>query len=165
MQGGVVREVCGADRRGIAKEEMAKEGAMEVAEGEVEETIGGVKKSRSTLKDEKGEPILPELTDDFAKSVGNFESAEDLKKKLRENIGQEKKMRLREKKRLATLERIATEIKAEIPDILINSESEKMLFRLKSDIERLSLKWDEYLKNVNKTEQELKEGWRTEAEK
>ncbi|MBX4215430.1 hypothetical protein KW797_00545 [Candidatus Parcubacteria bacterium] len=149
----------------IAKEEMAKDEPTEATEAEIDGVIADIRKSRSSQKDEKGEPILPELTDEFVKALGDFATVEDFNKKLKENIAEEKKFKLREKKRLATLERIGNETQAEIPEVLIDAEAEKMVLRLRQDVERLGIKFDEYLKNVKKTEAEIKSGWRPDAER
>jgi len=149
----------------IAAEVMAGASAIEVTDADVETTLTEIRKQRAPLKDEKGDPVLPELTNEFAKSLGDFQGLDDLRKKLKENLGEEKKFRAKEKKRLDILERLAAETKADIPELLVNAESEKMLSRLRGDLERVGLKFDDYLKNVGKTEDDIRGGWKGEAEK
>ena len=137
--------------------------AAEVTDKEVDETIENIRKNRA--RDEKKEPQLHELNDEFAKSLGKFESLADLKTKLKKNIKIDKELRAKEKKRMAIIEKIISEIKTEIPDILINAETEKLIARMRNDIERMGLKFDDYLKNLKKSEGDFKKEWRGEGEK
>ena len=73
---------------------------------------------------------LPELNDDFAKSVG-FESVEDLGKSMRNGIEQEKKMAEKQRIRTEVLEKIAKETKVDLPQVLIEREKEALLKILK----------------------------------
>ena len=66
---------------------------------------------------------------------------------------------------MAIIEKIISEIKTEIPDILINAETEKLIARMRNDIERMGLKFDDYLKNLKKSEGDFKKEWRGEGEK
>ena len=69
------------------------------------------------------------------------------------------------KVRLQIMEAIVRETKGELPEIIIEGELDKMIAGFKGDIERMGLKVDEYLKNNNKTVEELRVEWRSEAEK
>ena len=53
----------------------------------------------------------------------------------------------------------------EIPEILIQSETDKMLYRLEADITNAGLKLEDYLKQINKTEEDLRNEWKADAEK
>lgn len=131
---------------------------------DVEETLEEIRKQRA-MKKEGSEPELPALDDAFAKSLGKFESLEELRAKLKENIGLDKELRVKEKKRIDTIEKITADTKGEIPDILAQSEAEKMAMRLRADLERAGLVYEDYLKNVGKTEEALRKEWAPEAEK
>lgn len=151
--------------KAIAKETLAKKEATEATDKEVDEALEELRKARGVKKEGEEKPSLPELDDEFAKALGAFETLVDLKKKLKENIGLEKAARAKEKKRVEMIEKIAAETAGEVPDLLVESESEKMLLRLKGDLERFNLKFEDYLKNVGKSETTLKEEWKPEAEK
>ena len=99
---------------------------------------------------------LPELNDDFAKSVG-FESVEDLEKSIRNGIEQEKKMAEKQRIRTEVLEKIAKETKVDLPQVLIEREKEALLQNLKNRVSyELQTTFDDYLKQVKKTEEEIK---------
>ncbi len=108
---------------------------------------------------------LPELTDDFARSLGNFESVTGLEKNIREGITQEKEMKERNRIRVEIANAIAKEIHAEMPDVLVASELEKMREELMRNITKMGLQWDEYLTHIKKSEGDLKQEWAEDAEK
>lgn len=110
------------------------------------------------------EKIIPELNDEFAKSAGNFSSAEDLKKNVREGLTQEKEAREKQRIRSLIIEEI-TLLKIAIPEVLLNSELVKMLQELKNGIENMQMNWVDYLLHIKKSEDDLKKEWRGEAEK
>jgi len=106
---------------------------------------------------------VPAWDDAFAKSLGNFALAADAEKNVREGLGLEKEAKERERLRMAMLEAIAQETRAEIPEVLIDRESEKMLVELKESTQGLGLKFDQYLGHIKKTEAGLKAEWRPGA--
>jgi len=108
---------------------------------------------------------LPELNDEFVKQLGSFTSVEDFKNKLRDNIKLEKKAKNREQKRIKIIDKIIEKTEIDLPEILINAELDKMIYKLKEDIEIAGLKYEEYLKQINKTEEDMRKEWTPGAEK
>ena len=53
----------------------------------------------------------------------------------------------------------------DLPEILINVELDKILYRMESDIAQMGLKFEDYLKHLNKTTEDLRKEFRTDAEK
>jgi trigger factor len=124
-----------------------------------------------TVKDgkEKKEPELPqeipELNDEFVRTLGPFKDVEDFKLKLRENIKLEKENQAKEKTRLKIIEKIIDDTLIDVPEILIEIEIDKILYRMESDITQMGLKYEDYLKHLNKTVENLRKEFRTDAEK
>lgn len=108
---------------------------------------------------------LPELTDEFVKNLGSFNTLEALKSNIREGILQEKTEKENQRIRALTIEEIANAAEMEIPDVLIHAEIEKMLQELKSGVGDMGMRFDKYLEHVKKTLEELKKEWMGEAEK
>lgn len=109
---------------------------------------------------------LPKLDDNFAKQVGQFEKLEDLKKQIDKNIFQDKKLKEKQRWELACLEKIMEKSKIdEIPDLLIESELEKMMNELEIDVKRQGMKFDDYLSSIKKSKDELRREFRPQAEK
>lgn len=155
---------------------------ISVDEAEVEKTILELRKMRAEqarnknadLPSEEGdsketkeltESDYPPFNDEFAKSFGDFENAEALKDKIKSNMKIEKETTEKDKLRLLIVEDLIKESKGEIPEILINSEIDKMLYRLEADITNMGLKFEDYLKQINKTEEDMRKEWRADAEK
>ncbi len=87
---------------------------------------------------------LPELDDEFAKRFnpqGNLEGLKaDIARRLGENI-------------------------KELPPVMVERETEGLTNEAKSYVERAGLEWSEYLAKQEKTEAEIAEGYRAEAER
>lgn len=66
----------------------------------------------------------------------------------------------KEKHRVQILENIIKETKLEVSKKLIEGEIAHTLHHFKHDVEKAGLKWDEYLKKIEKTEDAIKESWR-----
>lgn len=105
------------------------------------------------------------LTDEYVKQLGPFESVEDFKEKFRENIKMEKDGRDREKRRVAILEAIGEKVEVDLPDVLVESELQNLIARLKADIANAGVPFEEYLKHIKKTEADMANDLRPDAEK
>jgi len=165
-----------SDYKKAAKEAMQKkEDAINVTEKEVDDVIAQVRKKQSNSgennesngkegKDKKDEP-LPELTDEYVKTLGDFKDILDFKAKIKENLTEEKKSRAKEKKRYEIADKIIADSKISLPEILIESELNKMSAQFEGDLSRMGLKMDDYLKHIKKTPEDMRKQWRADAEK
>ena len=140
-----------------------------VEEKELSDALDYVRKSRAKKeKDAEGKEteILPELTDEFAKSVGQFETVADLKAAIENNIKYEKDVKAREERRGAILDAIAKETKVDdIPELFVHAELDRMLHEMKHSVEQMGMKWEDYLTHLKKTEEELHKEWHDDAER
>jgi len=158
----VMPEIELPDYKKIASEIMKTKEEISVEEKEVDQTLEYLRKSRAA-KNEKDEQVLPELNDEFAKGLGQFDNLDSLKKTLRQNIEQEKKSKNRERKRIKTLEKIIEQSKIEVPKIIIESEKEKLLEETKTSIVQTGLAWGNYLSQIKKSEEELRNSYEETA--
>lgn len=110
------------------------------------------------------EIILPEEKDDFAKSLGKFDGLESLKKNIKEGLVLEKELREQEKWATEVLRKIAEKSEMDIPEILIDSEAERIIDNLKANIAQAGLNFDDYLGHIKKTIDDLKKDNRQTAE-
>jgi len=108
---------------------------------------------------------LPEFNDEFVASLGDFKNVEDFKAKVKENIKLEKERKSEDKNRIDIIEGIIADTKLEIPDILIESEIDQVMHRMRSDIEQMGMKLEDYLENIKKTEEDIRTEARGDAEK
>lgn len=173
----IMPEVTLPDYKKIASSE-EKDAIQEVTDGDVQKEIETIQKMRSPKKmntegeetiteneKETAEEPLPELTDEFVKTLGAFENVEDFKIKLKENMRIEREASAREKQRVRIIEKILEETKMEVPEFLISLELDKMLHRMKADIENMGLSFDDYMKHLGKSEEALRKEFETDAEK
>ncbi|MEA2097700.1 MAG: trigger factor [Patescibacteria group bacterium] len=108
---------------------------------------------------------LPEINDEFAKSLGNFGDLNNLKKSIKEGITAEGENKAKEDLKNKLIDQVSEKTTVEIPDILIDSEVENMLNEFKNNVSQSGIKFEEYLKNVNTSIEKLKTEWRELAEK
>ena len=160
----VLPEIALPDYKKIARLIGGQAQKVSVTDEDVSKTIESLRKSKVN-KNEKGEELLPELSDEFAKSLGNFENMDALKNTIRLNLTEEKKMKERERRRMEILEKTAEEIKQDMPKFLVEAEKDKMAEEMKRNIIQMGMKWDDYLKHIKKTEEELKKDWEKDAVK
>ena len=178
------------DYKNIAKEITSQiteaEKNIEVTEKDLEDTIMDIRKSRakrpiaevamseispkeSSETSPEGEGNLgtgtPAFNDAFVQALGPFKDVEDFKMKLKENIKLEKENHQKETTRLKIIEKIIENSVLELPEILIDIELNKILYRMEADITQMGLKFEDYLKHLNKTKEDLRKDFRTDAEK
>lgn len=99
---------------------------------------------------------LPEINDEFAKELGQ-ESLAKLKEQIQHNLEHEEHHKEEEKIERELLEALIKKSEfGEIPDMLLTAETDKMIQELESNIAMQGLKFDDYLKHLNKTQEQLK---------
>jgi len=109
---------------------------------------------------------LPPLDDSFAQSLGRFKDLNDLKSQLSKNLEEEKNIKEEERLELEILEKITNlSTFEEIPEILLEEEKEKMISELGESLNKMNLKFDDYLVHLKKTRDELKKEFTPQAEK
>lgn len=75
---------------------------------------------------------LPELTDEFAKTLGKFENAEELKKNIREGMLKEKTEKENERVRLKLMDQIIKIAELDLPEIMLNKTLDGMVQEYKN---------------------------------
>ncbi|MBU2025705.1 MAG: trigger factor [Patescibacteria group bacterium] len=108
---------------------------------------------------------LPELNDDFARSLGRFKDLGDFKKAMEKNLKAEKKTREINAALDKALAKIVENTRGEIPKIMIEDEKQKMLAELEVKVRQMGLEMEKYLNQVKKTKEELVQSWDQDAKK
>ncbi|MDO8510365.1 MAG: trigger factor, partial [bacterium] len=177
IQTAVMPTVGLPEYKALAKKVMSKkEEPSEVTEKEVDDVITEIRKRQkqaSPSAKEVGQPKeagtekeeVPVITDELAKTLGDFKDLADLKSKIKENLAKEKGQRAKEKQRLALIEELVGQSKIDLPAVLVEAELHKMTARFRDDIEQLGLKFEDYLKSIKKTGDEIRKEWRDDATK
>jgi trigger factor len=73
--------------------------------------------------------VLPELTDEFAKELGGYDSVDDLKKKLREHLASDKKHRVLADTRNRLLESLVMKYPFPLPESMVQNQIDARLER------------------------------------
>lgn len=111
------------------------------------------------------ERIVPELNDEFAKSVGNFATLDDMRKNLREYLeksGSDAADRDVENK---LIEELLNRSKIDFPKVLVDHDLEHDFADLKAHLERQKISLEDYLARIGKKKEEFVEDMRARAAK
>ncbi len=111
------------------------------------------------------EQELPEINDQFAQQMGDFNCLENLRQSVKEGLLYEKAEKEKHDWREKVLNEIAERAKMELPENLISQEEEAIIAELKANVEQFGLKWDKYLEELKKNEADLKKELKGQAEK
>jgi trigger factor len=117
-----------------------------------------------TVHDVK-EPELPELDDELAKRVSRSETLDDLKAEIRRRLDETVKRNARRQMSSQLLDKIVAANDFPLPEVLVDRELGTLLDESRQYVTRAGIGWDEYLQQSGKTEAELREGFRPEAER
>ncbi len=113
-----------------------------------------------TLREIRKEEIS-ELDDAFAKSLGQFETLEDLKNMIKDNLTQGYEKRIEQELNEQVFEALINKTSFEVPEIMINYELENII----SDTERRFSYQNRSLEDIGLTREKLQEQYRETAEK
>ncbi len=109
---------------------------------------------------------LPEFNDAFVKSLSeSFENVEDFTKKLRDNMVKEKESGAAEKKRIELMDALVDDTDFAIPAVMVDYEIDRMIQQFTGELAHSGMKFDDYLKMINKTIEELRTEWTPNATK
>ncbi|HEX2241102.1 MAG TPA: trigger factor [Actinomycetota bacterium] len=108
---------------------------------------------------------LPAADDEFAKTVGEFDTLEALKDDLRERLGAVKKRLAEDELRNRALAAVAERSDLEVPDKLVTAEFDHRLAHVNDDLRRAGLTLAEYARQTQMTELELRRDLRDQAER
>lgn len=92
-----------------------------------------------------------------------LKEGEDLRTKAKENLLEEKKFRAKEKQRLTLIDELIKATEVNIPNMLVETELDRMIAQFKDDVLKHGMAWAEYLKSIKKTEDEIRVEWREKA--
>jgi len=98
---------------------------------------------------------IPEVNDEWVKGLG-FNTVEELKKDIKEGIKKDKEVAEIQRAREESIKKLIEKTEIEIPKTLIKREQDFMLNNIKERcLSELKINFEEYLKQVKKTEEEI----------
>ncbi len=100
---------------------------------------------------------LPEINDEWVKTLGKFTDVNSLKEDIKKGITEEKEIAQKQQRREEVVKKILEKTKFEAPQVLIEREVGFMVDNIKSRVNsELQISFEEYLKQIKKTEEEIK---------
>lgn len=107
--------------------------------------------------------VMPELTDEFVKASTSYESIEDMKAKLRENIEKNAQREADTKRRNEILKQATDNITVDIPEVMVENRVSNMIQELSVNLENQGMNLDAYLKYANMDMAKLREQYKESA--
>ena len=129
------------------------------------EDLAGKEAVFHCLVHELKEEQLPELDDEFAKDVSEFDTLEELKNSTRERL--EKYAKASEERQMqdAALAKVVEANEVEIPSVMIEDEIDRMIQELDQQLRYQGLSVDQYVEFVGKDAKAFRDELRPDAER
>lgn len=108
---------------------------------------------------------LPELDDEFAKDISEFDTLEDLKKDIKEKLSKAGKENAAHKTEENVINAVCDATEIDIPDAMINSQIDKMLRDFDMNMRYQGLNLEQYLKYTGMTVDKMREQFKDDAAK
>jgi len=109
--------------------------------------------------------ILLELNDEFASSLGKFKDLTELRENVKAGLLAEKKDKEKQRARLEVLKTISEKFNIPAPEFMVKQQLEAMIKNFDGELHKSGLELGLYLAHINKTQDDLKNDWKSEAEK
>ena len=103
------------------------------------------------------EKEVPELDDEFAKDVSEFDTLKELKADLKKKITEERQKDADRAFEDALMEQVAANITADIPDAMVETQARQFLDNFKMQIAQSGIPYDQYMKMTGMDEGKLLE--------
>ena len=107
--------------------------------------------------------IIPEQDDEFAKDVSEFETLKELKDDTKAKITAEREQSAKIAFENALLEKVAGDIKADIPEVMIEEQCRRFLDEFKQRLQAQGIPYDQYCKMTGMDEAKFMEDGREPA--
>jgi trigger factor len=133
------------------KDYHAKELAGETAEFDIEVT---------DLK----EIVLPKEDDKFAEAFGH-KDIKTMRSAIKDSLKKEMEDKARQEQETAVLDKVLPKLSVEIPESLIEQETDRMIGTFRSQVESQGLSFDRYLVSIKKSLEDLRKEMKVQAEK
>ncbi len=109
------------------------------------------------------EKELPDLDDEFAKDVSEFETLEDLKKDIRKKLEERAAHRAKHETEDEVIKRVTELSEIDIPEVMIEKQIDSMVRDFEMQLMYQGLKLEGYLDYYKKSMEEFRDGLRSEA--
>jgi len=111
------------------------------------------------------EKELPELNEDFLKTVGNYKTVDEFNKGIKDKLEKQMEMVNNNNYEHKLLEKITEICEVKVPKVLIEREVEYMMKTLEDDLKSKDLSLQDYYKSIKTDEEKVKKEYEIVAEK
>jgi len=111
------------------------------------------------------EKELPELDEDFVKTIGNYKTLDDFKKDIKDKLEKQVEMINKNNYERKLLEKVVDVCEVKVPKVLIERELEYMMKSLEDDLKAKDLSLQDYYTSIKTDEEKVKKEYEIVAEK
>ena len=108
---------------------------------------------------------LPKLDDEFAKDISEFDTLDELKADIKEDLEAKNDKIAKQELEQAAIDAVVENTKIDIPEAMLNQEVENYVEDMNHNLSRQGLSIEQYLGFMGKTLNQFKEEYKTTAEK
>jgi len=128
------------------------------------EHLAGQEATFDVTVKEVREKVLPELDDDFALDQAGFDSLDELKEDIRTKLREADERRVEQAYREAVVDAVVKESQVDVPEPLVEARARELWERMLHSLSHQGINKDAYLQIAQKTEEELLEEAKPDAE-
>lgn len=148
----------------LAQDE-SKDFTLAIPEDFGDENLAGKEIAFSVTVGEIKERILPELDDEFAKGVGNgYDSFEALRAEIESDANTAAESSATQKYNDAVMEAFLSGVTIDVAPVMVDHEVDHMEGERTRVLSQINVRLDDYLRSMGKTEEEMRNELRSEAE-
>jgi trigger factor len=107
---------------------------------------------------------LPDVDDELARTVGDFEDLAALRADLRKRLEQQKKSQAREQFEADLVQKVIEISEIDYPAVMVDQELDQMLREADNNFRRQGLSLETFLRASNKSAEDLRRDWQPRAE-
>ena len=130
---------------------------------QVEELAGKPALFKVKINHIKGEE-LPEIDDDFAMDVSEFDTLEEYRESLREKVAEEKKSSARYAQENEAVAKIADAAEIDIPEAMIETQTNQLIRDIEQNLAQQGISMDLYYQFTGMTYESMREDYRERAQ-
>ena len=134
------------------------------AEYHADELAGKPAKFVVTIKEVKRNE-LPELNDEFASEVSDFDTLDEYKADIRKKLQEKKEQDAKEENENNVIEKVVENAQMELPQPMVDTQAREMVENYARRLQSQGLNINDYMKYTGMTPEKLMEQMRPEAEK
>ena len=107
----------------------------------------------------------PELNDEFAQDISEFDTMDELRADIRQNLEENGERRAEMEMKDAVLEAIYEANEVDVPDVMVEDQLEEMLKEFESEVKQHGFKLEQYFQMTGQSPSALRESIKLEAHK